>query len=373
MKRFILFALLLVALSCKTGKRAFEKGDYEKAVLQAVERLRDDTDNKEASQILPAAYNLSLQTRLKQIEQLKNSLDPYKNEGLSRNYRILNTLADEVQRCPACLPLVKPKRFDREAEKAANEASAYRYQLALGKMKNRQNRLLAIDAYRDLEVAQSFTPNKQEVIDLKNEALYYATLRVVVQPLYGRNQLNFGYMEVMNQRLVDYLHHTNINPFVHFYTPQEAASQNLEFIDHEIELGITYFSPERNTHKETYTLSKDSVLIESGRNQKPKYGTVSATVIEHTVAYSSNASLAIFIRENQQENPIRTEVLSNGFIWEDRWATYRGDERALNKKAQKLVNQKPQPRPGPDFLFESTAEPLYGKAVDFLKRYYAGY
>jgi hypothetical protein len=372
-KHLLLFALLVSLVSCKTGKRAFEKGDYEQAVFQAVERLRDDTDNKDASNILPAAYNLGLQTRLRQIEQLKSSMDPYKHEGLARNYRLLNRLANEIQRCPSCLQLVKPKRFDAEEERAANAASAYRLQLAKTKLQSSQERPVAIDAYRDLEVAQSFTPNDQAVIELKNEALYFATLRVVVQPLYGRNQMSFGYMDVMNQRLVNYLHNTNINPFVRFYTPEEAIAQNLEFVDHEIELGITYFSPERNTAKDTYTLTKDSVLIVDGRNQKPRYGTVSATVVEHTVTYNSTASLAIVIHESRQQVPIRTELLSNGFVWEDHWATFRGDERALTKKALELTRQKPQARPNPDFLFKATSEPLYDQAVDFLRRYYTGY
>lgn len=374
MKKLLLLAsLFILVVSCKTGKRAFEKGDYEKAVLQAVERLRDDADNKDASSILPVAYKLSLETRLSQINSLKGSLDPYRFEALAKNYELLNNLADNIQRCPACLQLTKPVRYDAELRNARQEVVAFRLISAKAKLKNKENRTVAIAAYQDLEVAEAYDRNNQEILSLKSQALDYATLRVVVQPLYGRNNLSFGYMEVMNQRLVDYLHNTNINRFVRFYTPQEAHNLNLAVVDHEIELGVTYFSPARNTNTETYTLQLDSIPVESSRNGKVRYIDAEATVIEHFVEYSSNANLAIFIRSDNQTNPLRTEVLSHGFIWGDHWATYRGDKRALTKEAQALVNKRPQKQPTPDFLFQATSEPLYEDAVRFLRRYYANY
>ncbi len=374
MKKLLLFSvLLLVALSCKTGKRAFEKGDYEKAVLQAVERLRDDTDNEDASRILPVAYKLSLETHQATIQNLKSSLDPYRFEGLTEEYALLNNLANNMQRCPACLRLIKPVRYDAEITNAKREAAAFRVVSAKAKLNDKENRNTAIAAYQDLEIAESYAPNNQEILSLKSEALDYATLRVVVQPLYGRNNLSFGYMEVMNQRLVNYLHNTNINRFVRFYTPQEARNLNLSIIDHEIELGVTYFSPARNTNNETYTLKLDSIPVESSRNGKIRYINAEATVVEHFVEYSSNANLAIFIRADNQSNPLRTEVLSNGFIWGDHWATFRGDERALTKEVKALVDKRPQPQPTPDFLFQATSEPLYEDAVRFLRHFYANY
>jgi hypothetical protein len=374
MKRiFALILLVSLGTACSTGKRAFEKGNYEKAVLQAVERLRDDTDNEDATKVLPAAYRLSIQTRENGIRNLKTSLDPFRNEAVAREYALLNNLADEIQRCPACLRLVKPKRYDNELEKAQLSASSYRISLAKAKLQNKENRESAKDAYRDLQVAKRLTPNNQEITALLDEALYYGTLHVVVQPLANRNDFNFNYMDVLNQRFVEYLHNTNINPFVRFYTPGEADNANIEWVDHEITMGISFFMPAQNTHTETYTLSKDSVRLDGPNSRKVRYGTVKATVVERSIELASKADLAIFISSNNGKTTLRNEVLTNGYVWRDVSATFNGDERALDDEALSLINHKPLPLPGPDFLFKATTDPLYGQAVDYLRNYYRRY
>ncbi len=116
MNRLLLFGLpvllLFFVVSCKSTKRAYEKGDYETAVLNSVERLRRSPDNKKSRQTLKIAYPTLVTYYTEQIALAKQSGDPYKWETIMDHYQILNTAYDQVRTAPAALEVIpNPKNF----------------------------------------------------------------------------------------------------------------------------------------------------------------------------------------------------------------------------------------------------------------------
>ena len=61
------------------------------------------------------------------------------------------------------------------------------------------------------------------------------------------------------------------------------------------------------------------------------------------------------------------------FVWQDAWATYKGDERALTKENKKMVNRRQLPEPGPQFLFVEFTKPIYNQLTAKIERFYKNY
>ncbi|MEO5593811.1 MAG: hypothetical protein ABIR15_19750, partial [Chitinophagaceae bacterium] len=53
----LLLAAILVFAACKSTKKLFEDGQYDKALYSALDDLRKKPDNATATSILPQAYN----------------------------------------------------------------------------------------------------------------------------------------------------------------------------------------------------------------------------------------------------------------------------------------------------------------------------
>src|SRR5665647_3809088 len=54
------FIICLLLLSCSSGKKAFERGDYFNATLQAVNRLRSNPNSEKALQAVKDSYPMSI-------------------------------------------------------------------------------------------------------------------------------------------------------------------------------------------------------------------------------------------------------------------------------------------------------------------------
>ncbi|MDZ7845641.1 MAG: hypothetical protein U5L96_02045 [Owenweeksia sp.] len=180
----VLLAVIVLISGCSTGRRAFERGDYDKAVYQAVNRLRNDSDNRKASATLRRAYNYAVNTHLKQVEKKAKSSNPYRWERVVDHYRAINALHDEILYCPACLSLIpEPKSYADDLSNARQQAAEQRYQMAQKALENKEMRSNALMAHRHLLVVQQMMPGYKNTANLLEEAMYFATLHVLVEPI----------------------------------------------------------------------------------------------------------------------------------------------------------------------------------------------
>ncbi|PIQ19877.1 MAG: hypothetical protein COW65_18220 [Cytophagales bacterium CG18_big_fil_WC_8_21_14_2_50_42_9] len=124
--RCAILAFTIVAAGCSTGKKAFEKGNYDQAVSLAVNRLQKDPDNDKAIRTLKQAYQFAEEEHQTRIKEISASADIYRWEYLINEYERLNALAESIRRCPACREVVgeKPKYVTQitEAKLKATEA-----------------------------------------------------------------------------------------------------------------------------------------------------------------------------------------------------------------------------------------------------------
>lgn len=368
----IILTSSLLLISCSTGKKALQEGNYENAVLQSVQRLRDNPKSKKSIQTLSQAYPLAISTFKQEIEQLLTGRDPFKYAGTADRYEKMNHLADEIRHCPAALKVIRnPENFAEQFSGARQKAAPEAYEAGVAFLKQ-GTRQAARDAYFQFLNADRFVPGYQDVRQKIEQARYEATLKVVVEQVSvpGRYKISsdFFYDQVYNL-----LAKTSKQEFVEFYGPSEA--KKLPYVDEVLAMefddfvvGSTY---DKDTEKE-YT-SKDSVKTGSATINGQKvdvYDRVKAKLFTHRREVVSTGVLLVQILDARSNKPIATQKFPGTFTWFNEWGSYNGDGRALSSQQLELCKRKPAMPPPPQDLFLEFTKPIYEQLKVFLRNYY---
>jgi hypothetical protein len=307
MKKKVLnyFLILLVAGSCTSGKRALERGDYYAAVLKAVERLRSNPDHKKSSETLKEAYPFALNWFETRVKNLQAGNDRFKWSGIVQNYNSINDMYEEIMRAPGALRIIpSPKNYYSELDIAKNNAAEENYSAGLVEL-NKGTREDSKTAYRLFLTANEFVRGYKDVEEKIEEAKWMATLKVVIEPIppVARN-LEVS-AEFFENKIIEYLHNTQVNEFVRFYTEDEARAVNLTNPDQIISLEFDEFAVGQVYFKETQIpLEKDSVILgnyrSGGENLKVDNSTTThRTSTEQFQSENLNAKIRIQRRKKK--------------------------------------------------------------------------
>ena len=317
------------------------------------------------------AYPLAVSIHQTRIMQYKSSPDPFKWEEIVREYNAINHLYSTLQRCIACQSLVDPVLFTDELTDAKEKAAENRYQLGREALGLKENRNKAVEAHQHFQNALYFIPRYRDAREKMEEALYFATLRVVVEPVPSPSRVFEINQEFFTNKINEYLHHTEISPYVRFYTPEEVDRSQPDWIDHIIRMEFDRFSL-GNISSNTYVedVSRDSVLIKTSGGEEV-YTTVKARLKVNTKSISGSGILDFRIRDINLNKIISQEKFPGTYEWRIQWATYKGDERALSEEQKELVNRVELDIPGPQRMFEEFTAPLYDQVINKITRFYS--
>ena len=371
LRYFIYLSILIVG--CTTGKNALEKGDYDASVSKAVNRLQNAPQNKEAKQVLVSAYELSLAQHLRNIDEAKMSSDPLRWESIIYDYQQLNQLSNEINSSPAALAVLgSPRKFVAEVNDSKYKAAEVRYALGVNLL-NDGDKISARKAYQNFEKAQFLYPNYKDTKQKMDEAYWAAVLKVVVQPV----RVNSNYYQLSNQyfqqQVSEWMGAYQQNKFVLFYDQQQADKQNivpdqlmrLQFDDFVV--GQTYVK------ERVEKLKKDSVKISETRAGGPVYATVKATLSIFDKKVASSGLLDMTVVDYASNKVIRQRKLAGTYVWEDQWASYKGDDRALTKQQLAISRKKEILPPAPSTLFVEFTKPIYSQLVNEISSFYNSY
>ncbi|REE01585.1 hypothetical protein [Marinoscillum furvescens] len=368
-----LFAILTIA-ACSSGKKALQKGNYDKAVMQAINRLRANDDHKKASSTLRKAYQLAVDMHLNGVQRAKASNDLLKWEGVAYEYQQINYLYDQILRCPGCREVVNnPVKYDQQQAEAERKAADARYQLGVEALKFKQNRAKAVEAHQHFLRVRDFVPRYKDVEEKLQEALFSATLKVVIEPIPSPTRIFDLRHEFFVNKINEYLHNHLISEYVRFYTPDEVRAQQLDYVDHVIQMEFDRFSLGNVfSNKTVREVSRDSVEL-AKKDGEPVYGTVKATITEHEKAITGGGLLDFQVYDNELNKVISHEKFPSEYTWSIRWANFNGDERALSEEDLALVNRVEAPIPNPQWMFEEFTAPLYDQVISKLRDFYRRY
>lgn len=371
LRYLIYFSILIFA--CTTGKKALQKGNYDQSVFKSVDRLKSAPKSEEARYVLPIAFDLALKEHLRKIDEAKLSADVLRWETVLAHYQKINQLSDEVASSPVALSLIKnPPKYVNEVEDSQYKAAEVRYALGVNAMKI-NNRQSARQAYYDFEKAANFYPNYKDVNDKMEKAYWNAVVKVLVKPAIINSNMyqlsNQYFQEQVNLYLAEYRQ----NMFVRFYTAQQADQQKIQ-ADQLLQLDFDDFVVGQTyVNERVEKLVRDSVVIGETRARAKIYGTVSATYRTFAKTISSSGLLNYAIVDLNTKKIIRNQKLVGTYIWEDFWASYNGDDRALTNQQLALARRREMLPPPPASLFVEFTKPIYSQLVGEINNFYAKY
>lgn len=369
----ILILLTVVIISaCSSGKSAYKHGDYYSAVVQAVERLRKNPDHKKSSEILRNSYPMAVRYYTLQIENVQNSSERFRNGLMYDYYRNLNGLYENILRCPGALRVIpNPQNYTREAEQYRKAAAAERYDAGLASLAM-GTRIDAIDAYYHFIKADEYESGYKDVENKIPEAREFATLKIMVEQLPVPTMQYQLSVEFFQEQVDQLLFNYQGNPFIRFYSNQD---RNLRNPDQILEIRFDEFVVgETHSFTESKEITRDSVVVgqvtlDDGK-KRDVLGSVKATFVENRQEIISTGLLTVRALDPHTERILLHEKLPGEFVWVSRWATFKGDERALNDKQLQLTQLKPIAPPPPQTLFMEFCRPIYSQLQSKIQGYY---
>ncbi|PIQ19876.1 MAG: hypothetical protein COW65_18215 [Cytophagales bacterium CG18_big_fil_WC_8_21_14_2_50_42_9] len=221
-------------------------------------------------------------------------------------------------------------------------------------------------------MAEQFSPGFKDAKQKIDEAYAAAILKVVVEPVI----VNRGMYELSNEyfqnKIHEYLQNYERTSFIKFYTPKEVRTQSL-IPDQVLTLSFDDFVVGQMYMKEKEQEIKcDSVII-SKKDERNVYGTVKAKYISFEKNISSSGLLDFRVMDWKTKHIITQEKMPGTFIWQDEWATYKGDERALADEHKEMIRRKESPNPDPQFLFVEFTKPIYDQLTSKIQSFYRRY
>ncbi len=378
MRFILLFLTVLMLAGCTSGRKAYLRGDYDEATLKAINRLRSSPNNKKAQTTLRQAYNQSVIWHQGIIANVAKSANIYKWEEIADHYKQLDRLAAELQTCPACLRIITiPKQFATQHDEARLKAAEVRYESGKKALDRDDSRQSAREAYEHFSIAELYYPNYKNTPQLRAEAKFYATLKVLVKDIPVQSRALSVSAEFFENKVREFLRDGNRNEFVRFYTPQELQALKNTAPDQILSLSFDEFMIGQTHLRDSETeITRDSVQVGSVTVEgvkHPVYNTVKAKLRVFDKRVISTGVLDLRITDARTNTILTQEKLPGTFTWETRWATFNGDERALTADDLKLTRLKDVPPPPPQDLFIAFTQPIFSQITSKLQHFYSRY
>jgi len=366
--------LLIVLVSCSTGKKALQKGDYFSAVLKAVDRLKSAPENKNANKVLKDGYPMTIEWAQEEMDLILTSNNKFKWEQAVGLMNQVNQLSNEIRSTPAARKIISdPKTYTSELNMASEKAAEERYNAGLAEM-NINTRQSARIAYDHFSIADQYVNNYKNSRELMATAKEIATLRVVVQAIPVNTQRYRLSSEFFYNQVFEYLNNQfRPSGFVNFYSPNQAEKERLNNPDFIVDMEFFDFSVGNLSRTEKEETVENSVKIESRDTTKIQYKTYTAKLKTFTEKVYSGGTLRMQIIDRANDKLIMDELVPGSFTWVNDYAMFVGDKEALNNNQFELTKRKAVPLPPEQDLFIEFTKPIYNQVTQNLNRFFRRY
>ncbi|AQG79062.1 hypothetical protein [Spirosoma montaniterrae] len=355
---FIFFGILALLTACSSGNTALRHGHYDLAVQRASHRLSQKPGWSKrghvlAPLVLKAAFVRAYEQRQNTIRQLSAGTEPFRWERVYAEYENLQKLTDNAAKCTNCADWLSayPISYRDQQTETRQLAAADRYQVAEQAFALREeNRLAAKDAFLNYRKAAEWVPDFRQAQAKAQDALPFAVLRVVVEPLSPTREISATENTQLQGLIFEQIGRNDApSPFVRLYPPDENAGEGYP-IHEAVQMQVTDYSS-YNEH-----VSSSCTTVYS--NQEYKVGEKKindSTKVD--IMEKVKGTLTTFRREITAGLTLRMRAIDtqtgqerwNEPVWESRswvteWQTFSGDDRALNGHSLKSADSFPPSR-----------------------------
>jgi hypothetical protein len=347
MKRILYFiATIALLAACRSSKDYLSRKDGDKALFDAVKKLNKHADDAEANKALPILYTDAQQRHLNRINDYSNRKEISRWDNIIAEYSILQRMYDAITASAAASKLVRPANYQNDVYASKQAAAEDYYQQGITFLSN-GTRDYAKKAYNSFKQSSHFVSGYKDSRAKMDEAYQSSIVDVVINPVadnsfffnsgWGNSGYNYS-NEYFQQTLIRELGGTNANRYpARFYTEWEARRENIK-PDWVVDLTLRNLDiPRPTTSQYNRNASKQ---IEKGRDSSGKiiYETVYATLTIYKQSFNARADMDVNITEVATRRNIARNSYNEYYNWEDEYATYSGDRRALNSDDLALLN-----------------------------------
>lgn len=342
---FIVVVSLLAA--CRSNKDYLSRGDEDKALFDAVKKLNKKPTDEEAAKALPVLYSRIQQRYTDKINNWNNYKEPARWDGIVNAYSTLQRMYDAITTSKVAGDYVKPVNYQNNIFQSKQAAAEEYYQLGLGFLAS-SNRADSRRAYISFQKAGQWVNNYKDTHNKMNEAREAAIIDVVVNPL--RDNAGFsnsgwgnnGYdnnNDYFQQKLVQDLGGTYASRYpARFYTDWEARRNNIQ--PHwAVDITLRSFDMPQQPMESRENIQR-SAQIETGRDTSGNiiYKTVAATITVYTRSLTGRAYMESNVTDLENRKNIDRNTYNETYHWQEQYATWSGDDRALTEQDWRLIN-----------------------------------
>lgn len=382
----LVLALLIVISSCgvKQTQNLLSSGNYDEAINNAVSNLRTNKDKKSKQDyvyLLEEAFAKAKERDLNTINLLVKESNPAQIEKLYNLYIQLN---DRQEKIKPILPLqlIKEGRtaifpfenYNEEIVSSKNALSGYLYDnaKALIRTKIKMNQRKAFD---DLTYLNQLNPNYKDIQKLMEEAQFKGTDFVLVST---KNETNMIIPVRLQNDLLDFnTYGLNDKWTVYHSNTQKGIDYDYSML---IRFRGIYISPEQIKEKEFVKERqiKDGqkklidangkvVLDEKGKEiYVDNYKNATVRIFESRQLKSCQVTAKVEYINFKNNELMQSFPLTSEFIFENIYATYKGDKRASDDNYYSYFDKKAVPFPSNEQMVYDTGEDLKAKIKNIL-------
>jgi len=388
MKRLLLLLVLITALvSCgkKQVEKALNTGNYDVAIQDALKKL-DNNKNKKRKQdyvlMLGDAYTKAVERDLNTINHLKQDNNPEQYQQIYETYMDLHLRQESIK---PVLPLkvngktvkFKFNDYNNSIIDYREKTSDYLYEKGLKQLES-DNKGIIRDAYDTFSYIEHINPNYEDTRELLEEAHQRGTNYVIVTI---ENQTR----QMIPRQLEDDLLNFNTYGLNQFWTNYHAIENPEINYDFAMQLLLKHIniSPEQITEREflrereivdgwEYKLDRQGNVMKDslGKDIKiDKIVKVRARYFESLQTKSSQIIGEVVYVDLNSNQVISSYPIDSGFVFENIYGNFRGDERALLREDRDLIRNRRAPFPTNEQMVYDTGEDLKAKLKDIISRF----
>lgn len=365
----------VLALSCKTAKKMYEKGNYTEAVELAAKKLQKDPDDAKLLDIIQSSYRYAVNDHEGRIRNNAESANELKWEWMYNDYASLQRMYDAIYRIPSVFGLVKPLDYSSYLITYSEKAGDVRYDRGLAFMQ-RYDKKSYQAAYREFQAALHFKPGNRDAMQKLNEAYDYAVTNVVILPMQQYGGYVYSSYSVggdnLDDQLIRNLQYSSGNEFVKFYSAWDARSRNIR-TDQVVDMRLATINIGRyHDYKTTRRVSKEVVIKE--REIRPdsvvkEYGWVHADITTTRRTMNSDALLQVNVKDSDGRW-LWSDNFNGSHNWSTEFATYTGDARALGTGDKEILDRKPEFAPTDDEIMKCMLDQISNDAQFRIRNYF---
>lgn len=384
---FFVFFLLMYSFSCTSIEKLVDSGQYDKAIYFATNKLSGAKVNKvEYVKGLETAFKKATEKDMTYIDKLKNEGNP---ESWETILSIYNIISDRQEQIRPLLPLTdengKKANFlfvnTNDLEKEAKEQTInFLYSSAkdfLQEARSSKDRIPARKAYDTLLRLKNYAGRFLDVPQLEREARELGTTKILV------NVQNYS-QSVFPAGLEDEILRLGFRDLDREWQKFDAYPER----NREYDLGITLIlsnvqvSPGSVSEK-SFSEKKEIpdgfqyVLDEKGNVKKdtagndiklPKNKVIEAQILEVFQSKSAGLSGRLEVMDLNTKGVRESRDINTVAIFENRAASFKGDERALTEDTKKRLGNRPAVFPTDAVLLLEAARKLRPLVISELRK-----